>query len=58
MKLKLSAIDDTDNLTVDAKYIYIDIVNYTYNRSVEAQAYIVSILNKIVTDLIISIIHN
>lgn len=39
--------------TIDAKHIFIDIVNYTYNRSVEAQSEIISILNKIVKESIL-----
>lgn len=34
--------------TIDAKHIFIDIVNYTYNRSVEAQTDLISYLNQIV----------
>lgn len=39
--------------TVDAKYIYLDIVKYTYNRSVEAQSELINVLNKIVKESII-----
>jgi len=35
-------------ITVNSKYIFIDVVNYTYNRSVEAQTDIITVLNKIV----------
>lgn len=38
--------------TIDAKHLFIDIVNYTYNRSVEAQTELIRILNKIVNDTI------
>lgn len=38
--------------TVEAKHIFIDIVNYTYKRSVEAQSYIISALNDIVHESI------
>jgi class 3 adenylate cyclase len=34
--------------TVNAKYIYLDIVNYSFNRSVEAQTDIIGTLNDIV----------
>jgi class 3 adenylate cyclase len=36
--------------TVDAKHIFIDIVNYTYQRSVEAQTDLISYLNAIVSE--------
>ncbi|MCW8839243.1 MAG: hypothetical protein OQK11_11130 [Thiovulaceae bacterium] len=36
--------------TVEAKHIFLDIVNYTHSRSVEAQSDIISTLNKIVLD--------
>jgi len=35
-------------LTVPAKYVYLDVVNFTHNRSVEAQVDIVSVLNAVV----------
>lgn len=38
--------------TVNAKYIFIDIVSYTYNRSIEAQTDLIRVLNKIVSDSI------
>lgn len=41
--------------TIDAKHIFIDIVNYTYNRSVEAQTELITVLNKIVNETIDSI---
>jgi hypothetical protein len=34
--------------TVEAKHIFIDIVNYTFNRSVEAQTDLIKYLNEIV----------
>ena len=34
--------------TIDAKHIFIDIVNYTFNRSVEAQSDLIRILNSLV----------
>lgn len=36
--------------TVSAKYVFIDIVGFTRGRSVEAQSYIVQMLNRIVKD--------
>lgn len=41
--------------TIDAKHLFIDIVNYTYNRSVEAQTELIKILNGIVNETIDSI---
>lgn len=41
-----------DVQTVEAKHIFVDIVGYTYNRSVEAQSELISILNSIVKDAI------
>jgi len=38
--------------TIDAKHLFIDIVNYTYNRSVEAQTELIKILNDIVNETI------
>jgi len=38
--------------TIEAKHIFIDIVSYTHNRSVEAQSDIISVLNNIVTNSI------
>lgn len=38
--------------TVEAKHIFIDIVNYTHKRSVEAQSFIINILNGIVSNSI------
>lgn len=38
----------TDAQTVSVKYVFIDVVGFTANRSVEAQADIVSVLNTIV----------
>lgn len=38
--------------TVEAKHIFIDIVSYTYNRSVEAQSDLISTLNRIVKESI------
>lgn len=38
--------------TVEAKHIFIDVVNYTYKRSVEAQSSIVEALNNIVNTVI------
>ncbi|RYE12033.1 MAG: hypothetical protein EOP45_23605 [Sphingobacteriaceae bacterium] len=35
-------------VTVEAKHIFLDIVNYTYGRSIEAQTELIIILNKIV----------
>jgi len=43
---------NTQELTVEAKHIFLDIVNYTYNRSIEAQSDLISILNDIVTAVI------
>jgi len=39
-------------ITVEAKHIFLDIVNYTYGRSIEAQTELISILNKIVKNSI------
>lgn len=39
-------------ITVEAKHIFIDIVNYTYKRSVESQTEIIKILNEIVNNTI------
>lgn len=36
--------------TIDAKHIFIDIVNYTFNRSVEAQTELISYLNAFVKE--------
>src|SRR5258705_5766691 len=36
--------------TIEAKHIFIDVVNYTHNRSVEAQTEIINSLNKVVID--------
>ena len=36
--------------TIEAKHIFIDIVNYTYNRSVEAQTDLISYLNNFVKE--------
>jgi hypothetical protein len=33
--------------TIPAKYIYLDVVGFTHNRSVEAQADIVHTVNKL-----------
>lgn len=35
-------------ITIEAKHIFLDIVNYTHNRSIEAQTELISILNSIV----------
>lgn len=39
--------------TVDVKHIFIDIANYTFKRSVEAQTDLISVLNNIVLESII-----
>ena len=39
-------------ITVDAKHVFLDIVRYTHNRSVEAQTELISILNEIVVESI------
>ncbi|HJR07020.1 MAG TPA: substrate-binding domain-containing protein [Pyrinomonadaceae bacterium] len=36
--------------TISAKYVFIDVVGFTHNRSVEAQSHIVQVLNEIVKD--------
>jgi hypothetical protein len=41
-----------DTLTVEAKHIFLDVVSYTYNRSVEAQTDLIEILNAIVKESI------
>lgn len=41
-----------DVQTVEAKHIFIDIVSYTHNRSVEAQTDLISILNEIIKNAI------
>ncbi len=41
-------------VTVDAKYVFLDIVGFTRNRSVEAQSDIVGYLNGIVNDSLAS----
>lgn len=38
--------------TIEAKHIFLDIVSYTYNRSVEAQSDLIYILNSIVKETI------
>lgn len=38
--------------TITAKYVFLDIVEYSRNRSVEAQTEIVEILNRVVTDAV------
>ena len=37
-----------DCRTVEAKYVFLDIVGYTYNRSIEAQVHVIDALNAIV----------
>ena len=36
--------------TVLGKYVFLDIVSYSHNRTVEAQSYIIDVFNKIVKD--------
>src|SRR5689334_17978870 len=38
----------SEAITVPTKYIFLDVVNFTHERSVEAQSDIVSILNNVV----------
>ena len=40
----------TDVKTVQAKYIFLDIVSYTQDRTIEAQSHIINELNKIVLE--------
>ena len=44
-----------DAETAQVKYVFIDVVDFTKERSVEAQSHIIKILNKIVED---SFVHN
>ncbi|MGA9644941.1 MAG: adenylate/guanylate cyclase domain-containing protein, partial [Candidatus Korobacteraceae bacterium] len=41
---------DMPDITVRAKYVFLDIVNYSHGRSAEAQADIITVLNRVVDE--------
>jgi hypothetical protein len=44
---------DSDNIEkCYTRYVFLDVVNYTYKRTTEAQSYIIKILNKIVSSIL------
>jgi len=42
----------SETVTKSAKYIFLDIVGFTHNRSVEAQTEIIAVLNNVVLEAI------
>jgi len=41
-----------ETVTKSAKYIFLDIVGFTHNRSVEAQTDLIEVLNRVVLDAV------
>jgi class 3 adenylate cyclase len=49
---ELSSDTQPAEMTQSAKYVFLDVVQFTHNRNVEAQSDIVDVMNKIVLDAI------
>ncbi len=48
MEVKQEDSHEDEAVTIPAKYVFLDVVDFSRDRSVEAQSYIVQALNKIV----------